>query len=83
MIPHQRVVLSPEPTPGCSQPLHVKRIEKALDMQLFLNQFTSAGTAADADLNADDESLDMSDDGTVKLDILVNGKLTAVSSRVV
>lgn len=67
---------SPEPSPSCSQPLHVKRLERALNLQVFLNQSTSANnTTDDSDLTADDDSKDASDDNTVKLDILMNGNV--------
>lgn len=63
---------SPEPTPSCSRPLHVKRIEKALDLQVFLSQYASNNNTTESDANTDD-SQEMSDDAEVKLDILMNG----------
>lgn len=74
MIPQRRSAHSPDPTPSCSQPLHVKRIEKALDVQLLLSQYSNTNKATDdSDLTADDESQDGSDENAVKLDILMNG----------
>lgn len=74
MNSHRRSAHSPDPTPSCSQPLHVKRIEKALDLQLYLNQYSYTSKAThDSDLTAEEDSQDTSDDNAVKLDILMNG----------
>lgn len=74
MNSHRRSAYSPDPTPSCSQPLHVKRIEKALDLQLYLNQYSYTNRAThNSDLTAEEDSQDSSDDNAVKLDILMNG----------
>lgn len=66
---------SPEPSPSCSRPLHVKRIEKALDLQIFLSQYAGNNNATDeSDPGTEDDSQGTSDDNAVKLDILLNGK---------
>lgn len=66
---------SPEPTPGCSQPLHIKRLEQALDLRGFLAQYpdSDGDDAEDSDLNSDDDSQDASDENAIKMDILMNG----------
>lgn len=54
----------PEPTPSCSEPLHVKRIKQALDLGIFLNQFSADSSDDDDAIVIDDDDSETKDENT-------------------
>lgn len=64
-----------EATPSCSQPLHIKRIERALNLNIVLQQQDRAdSTDEDYPITIDDDS-DEGSGSNAKLDNIMNGKL--------
>lgn len=66
---------------SCSQPLHVKRIEKALELKSFMHQFlnnkTESSDEDSSDIVVDDDSKRTTNDN-VKLDSVINGIFSEV-----
>lgn len=67
---------SPESIPACSQPLHVKRLEQALDTQILINEYGSIDST-DSDVTMDEDSQELSNDDTLKRNVLIKGNQTA------
>lgn len=75
MKPFQRNQQPPEPTPSCSRPLHVKRIERALDPTLFLRSCEETPSSLLDEDNDEDVSRDALNTYSSKLDVLMKGEL--------
>lgn len=67
---------------SCSQPLHVKRIEKALEIKSFMQQFlknkTDSSDEDSKDIGVDDES---ERTGNARLDSLINSMFDTFTLR--